>query len=67
MNVNKIRKACRPIRIVLGLALIATGFFTSNPWFYLGVVPLIAGIVNFCPLCTITGQCDLPQDNGEKS
>ncbi|HIP13777.1 MAG TPA: DUF2892 domain-containing protein, partial [Arcobacter sp.] len=28
-------------------------------WFYLGVIPLIAGLVNFCPICKITGQCDI--------
>jgi len=61
MDFNKIRKICRPVRIVLGLALITTGIITGNAWFYLGVVPLIAGIANFCPLCTITGKCDLPQ------
>ena len=66
MDVNKIRKICRPIRIVVGLALIATGMITGNGWFYLGVVPLIAGITNFCPLCIITKQCDLPQ-NGENN
>jgi len=62
MDVNKIRKVCRPIRIVLGLALIATGFFTGITWFYLGVIPLVAGLVNFCPLCIITKKCDLPQN-----
>jgi membrane-associated protease RseP (regulator of RpoE activity) len=62
MDYNKIRKVCRPIRIVVGIALIATGVITSNPWFYLGVIPLIAGIANFCPLCIITKKCDLPQD-----
>ena len=61
MDYNKIRKICRPIRIVLGLGLITTGVIIGNPWFYLGVVPLIAGIVNFCPLCIITKQCDLPE------
>lgn len=66
MNVEKIRKICRPIRIVIGLALIGTGIYTSNIWFYLGVIPLIAGIANFCPLCIITKQCDLPQ-NGESN
>ncbi len=64
MDYNKIRKICRPVRIVLGLALIITGVVTGNALFYLGVVPLIAGIVNFCPLCIITKKCDLPQ-NGE--
>ncbi len=58
-NIMKIRAACRPIRITLGLALIAAGIFTANPWFFLGAVPLIAGLVNFCPLCTITKKCDI--------
>jgi len=62
MDFNKIRKVCRVVRIVVGLALIVTGVITGNYWFYLGVIPLIAGIVNFCPLCIITKKCDLPQD-----
>ena len=63
MDVNKIRKICRPIRIIIGLILVAVGFFTGIIWFYLGVIPLIAGITNFCPLCIITKKCDLPQNN----
>ena len=63
MDVNKIRKICRPIRIVVGLALIIVGFVTEIAWFYLGVIPLIAGLTNFCPLCIITKKCDLPQNN----
>jgi len=60
MNYNKIRSTCRVIRILAGIALIVTGFLTSNAWFYLGVLPLVAGILNFCPLCLITKKCDLP-------
>jgi hypothetical protein len=63
MDVNKIRKICRPIRIVVGLSLMTTGFVTGNKWFFLGVVPLIAGITNFCPLCIITKKCDLPESS----
>ena len=59
MNVNKIRSFCRPFRIVIGLALIGYGVYSGNQWFYLGVVPLIAGLVNFCPLCIITKKCDI--------
>jgi len=66
MDVNKIRKVCRVIRIVAGIALIATGVITGNYWFYLGAAPLIAGIINFCPLCFITKQCDLPQNNTQE-
>ena len=59
MNVMKIRAVCRPFRIVAGLALIAAGLYTGNPWFYLGAAPLIAGLVNFCPLCIVTKKCDI--------
>jgi len=59
MNVMKIRAACKPIRIVLGLGLMGYGVYSGNQWFYLGVIPLIAGIVNFCPLCIITKECDI--------
>lgn len=59
MNYDKIRKNCRVIRIVLGVVLIAAGLFTGNAWFYLGVIPLIAGIANFCPLCMITKKCSV--------
>ena len=63
MDVKKIRKVCRPIRIVLGLGLIGYGIMSGNSWFYLGVIPLIAGIMNICPLCKITGQCELMPKN----
>ena len=56
-NFDKFRNVCRPFRIVIGLVLIAVGFFLDNPWFYLGVIPLIAGIADFCPLCIITKKC----------
>jgi predicted transporter len=61
MNFNKVRKICRPIRIVVGLGLIGMGIYTQNVWFYLGLAPLIAGLTNFCPLCIITQKCDLEE------
>ena len=63
MNVNKIRSFCRPFRIVMGSALIAYGVYSGNTWFYLGAIPLIAGLANFCPLCIITKQCTIPEKN----
>lgn len=60
MNIyDKIKKTCRPLRIILGIVLIAIGVITSNPWFYLGIIPLIVGVVNFCPLCVITKKCSI--------
>jgi len=58
MNIfDKIRSFCRPFRIVIGLILIAIGFFTENYWFYLGIIPLIVGIVDFCPVCIFSKKC----------
>ena len=66
MNIfDKIRKFCRTFRIILGVVLLAAGFYFTgeeqfyNLWFALGVVPLIAGITNFCPLCLITKKCSI--------
>jgi len=49
----------------LGLALIITGVIQMGAmagagWFFLGFIPLIAGLTGFCPLCMITKKCDLP-------
>jgi len=59
MDVNKFRAVCRPIRIVVGLVAIGYAIFSGNQWFYLGAIPLIAGLANFCPACMITKKCDL--------
>ncbi|MCX6052746.1 MAG: DUF2892 domain-containing protein [Campylobacterales bacterium] len=66
MDFNKIRSFCRVFRIIIGLALIGTGVIqlgamNGAAWFFLGFAPLIAGIVNFCPLCIISKKCDLPK------
>lgn len=58
MNIfDKIRSFCRPFRIVIGLVLIAIGFFIDNAWFYLGVIPLIVGLMDFCPICIVSKKC----------
>jgi hypothetical protein len=47
----------RMLRIVVGLALIAlaaTG--TVGMWGYVGVVPLLTGLVRFCPAYTLLGM-----------
>jgi len=59
INAKKMAKFCRPFRIVLGLGLIAAGYYTGIKWFYLGVLPLIAGLIGFCPACAVTGQCTI--------
>ena len=48
----------RIVRIVIGLALIGYAVYSGNAWFYLGVFPLITGIINWCPLEMKMGTCD---------
>jgi len=66
MNIfDKIRNFCRPFRIILGLVVIAAGFYFTaekefyNMWFLLGIIPLVVGITGFCPLCMITKKCSV--------
>ncbi len=59
INAKKMYKFCRPFRIVLGIILIIAAYISGIKWLYLGVIPLIAGIVGFCPACAITGQCTI--------
>ena len=60
MNIfEKMQKICKPVRMILGAALVVTGLITGIAWFYLGVIPFIAGAVNFCPACIISKQCNV--------
>ncbi|HEY8089327.1 MAG TPA: DUF2892 domain-containing protein [Polyangiaceae bacterium] len=46
----------RVVRIVLGLALLALVFVGSGTWIGLvGIVPLVTGLVGFCPLYRLLG------------
>lgn len=46
----------RSLRVVVGLALVALAFTkTLGPWAYIGVVPLLTGLVGFCPLYKVFG------------
>ncbi len=45
--------ADKVIRLVLGLVIIAAGFYLKSWWGVVGVVPLLTGFFNFCPLYTL--------------
>ena len=46
----------RVLRVVLGIALIALVFYgPETRWGGLGLVPLLTGIVGFCPLYRLFG------------
>ncbi len=41
------------IRIGLGIILILVGVFYQSWWGAVGLIPLVAGIVSYCPLYTL--------------
>jgi len=46
----------RLIRVIVGLFLLALAFVgPQTPWGFLGVVPLVTGLVGFCPLYRLMG------------
>ena len=65
MNIyDKIRNFCRSFRIILGISALIIGFLLGDGslnlgWWYLGILPLLAGIANFCPICLITKKCSI--------
>lgn len=46
----------RGLRIVVGLAVLSLAFVgPQTAWGWLGVIPLVTGVVGFCPLYSILG------------
>lgn len=58
VNVGGIDKA---LRIVAGLILIALAIAgIGSPWTWIGVVPLLTGLVGFCPVYPLLGISTCP-------
>ena len=54
----------RAIRIVLGLGILSLAFIgPQSPLGYIGAVPLLTGLVGFCPLYKLVGlsTCPMPK------
>lgn len=53
----------RTIRIVLGLAVLSLAFIgPRTPFAYLGIVPLVTGLIGFCPLYRLVGLNTCPME-----
>ena len=51
----------RILRIVIGLVLIALAATNTVGWWgWLGVIPLLTGVVRFCPLYSLVGMNTCP-------
>lgn len=52
----------RTLRIVVGLVLLSLVFVgPQTPWGWLGLVPLVTGLVGFCPVYRLLGINTCPR------
>lgn len=46
----------RSLRVVIGLLLVGlTVSGTIGPWGYIGIIPIVTGVVGLCPLYSLLG------------
>jgi hypothetical protein len=61
MNVNE-GAIDRAVRVIVGLALISLVFVgPQTAWGWIGVVPLLTGVVGWCPAYTLLGVSTCPK------
>jgi hypothetical protein len=59
---NNVGTMDRMFRILLGLVLIAMVFFgPKSAWGWVGLIPLITGIVRTCPIYSLFGISSCPR------
>lgn len=50
----------RILRVIAGIVLLSlTVIGPESPWGYIGIIPLVTGLVGMCPLYSILGICTL--------
>ncbi|MBL8790152.1 MAG: DUF2892 domain-containing protein [Rhizobiales bacterium] len=46
----------RALRIIVGLGVLSLAFVgPQTPWGYIGIVPLLTGLIGWCPAYTLLG------------
>lgn len=46
----------RVVRVLAGLAILSLAFFgPQTAWGYLGAIPLVTGLIGWCPLYSLLG------------
>lgn len=60
----------RTIRVILGVVLLALVFLgPKTAWGWIGIIPLVTGLIGFCPAYRLLGlrTCPLGRRSGHKS
>ena len=52
----------RTLRIIAGLALLVVGYYFKSWWGLVGLVPILTGLVRFCPAYRPLGLSTCPCD-----
>ena len=52
---TNVGNADRIVRLVLGVVIILLGIYFKSWWGIIGVVPVITGLLNFCPAYSLIG------------
>jgi Protein of unknown function (DUF2892) len=53
INIGQIDRA---LRIIAGVALLVWAAFLNGPfWAYIGILPLVTGLLKWCPAYTVLG------------
>ena len=51
----------RSLRVLVGIGVLALAFVgPKTPWAFIGLVPLLTGVVGFCPLYSLLGLNTCP-------
>ena len=51
----------RVLRVVLGLGILSLAFLgPKTPWAYLGIIPIVTGLLGSCPVYTLLGLSTCP-------
>jgi len=58
-NVHPVERA---VRVIVGLGLCSMAFIgPANPWFLIGVVPVLTGLLGWCPPYQLFGISTCPR------
>lgn len=67
MNYN-VGSADRVIRVILGVALLGIVFWgPRTPWGWIGLIPLVTGLVGTCPVYSLLGISTAPPKPGQRA
>lgn len=56
----------RVVRVVAGIAILALAFIgPKTPFGFIGIVPLLTGLIGWCPLYTVIGLNTCPIEKSD--